>query len=81
MPRLAPGGGTARTRGAGGILKPKEEEHLHPFFHFRQIEKIIFLVITGIVLIKCLFYPNALDVLILAGLLILVILATNGKKF
>ncbi|NLW08939.1 MAG: hypothetical protein GX036_03645 [Firmicutes bacterium] len=54
---------------------------MHPFFHFRQIEKIIFLVITGIVLIKCLFYPNALDVLILAGLLILVILATNGKKF
>jgi hypothetical protein len=54
---------------------------LHPFFHFRRVEKIVYLVITGLVLIKCLFYPNALDVLILAGLLVLVILEANGKKF
>jgi hypothetical protein len=45
------------------------------------VEKIVYLVITGLVLIKCLFYPNALDVLILAGLLVLVILEANGKKF
>jgi hypothetical protein len=72
------------TRGKRTCLsttKLKEEEHLHPFFHFRRIEKVVYLVITALVLIKCLFYPNALDVLILAGLLVLVILEANGKKF
>lgn len=61
--------------------KLKEEEHLHPFFQFRRIEKIVILVITCLVLIKCLFIPNALDILILAGLLVLMMLETNGKKF
>lgn len=54
---------------------------MHPFFQFRRIEKVVYLIITALVLIKCLFYPNALDVLILAGLLVLVILEVNGKKF
>lgn len=52
-----------------------------PFFDFKQLEKGILLVITGLVLVKCLFLPNALDVLILTGLLILLGIITNEKKF
>lgn len=51
------------------------------FFDFKQLEKVILLVITGLVLVKCLFLPNALDVLILTGLLLLLGIITNEKKF
>jgi len=57
-------------------LKPRK-----PFFHFKHLEKGIILVITGLVLVKCLFLPNALDVLILAGLLVLLGIIVNEKKF
>lgn len=57
-------------------MKPRK-----PFFHFKHLEKGIILVITGLVLVKCLFLPNALDVLILAGLLVLLGIIVNEKKF
>ena len=41
------------------------------FFHFKRAGKTLLLGITLVSLIKCLIFPNALDVLILVGLLIL----------
>ncbi|NLW55363.1 MAG: hypothetical protein GX050_01850 [Firmicutes bacterium] len=41
------------------------------FFRFQQTGRVLLLGITLISLIKCLIFPNALDVLILVGLLIL----------
>lgn len=52
------------------------------FFHFKRVGRIMLLGITIVSLIKCLIFPNALDVLILVGLLILLAttMFSDGKS-
>ncbi|HEY8392589.1 MAG TPA: hypothetical protein VIL83_07685 [Capillibacterium sp.] len=45
-----------------------------PLFRLHRYGRILLLGITFVSLVKCLIFPNALDVLILVGLLLLTVL-------
>lgn len=49
-----------------------------PLYYLRRICRAVLLVLVGIVLLKCLFLPNAIDVIILVGLLLLVMGSLTG---
>ena len=55
---------------------------ISPLFHPKRYGRILLLGITLVSFIKCLIFPNTLDVLILVGLLFLVGILTlgNGKS-
>jgi hypothetical protein len=48
-------------------------------FRFRQVGRVLLLGVTLLNLIKCLIFPNALDVLILVGLLIFLATIVFGE--
>lgn len=51
---------------------------MNPLFYLKQICRAVLLGLVGIVLLKCLIVPNALDVIILVGLLLLVMGSLTG---
>ncbi|HHW11738.1 MAG TPA: hypothetical protein GXX33_01845 [Firmicutes bacterium] len=52
-----------------------------PWFHLKRYERLLLLGITLVSFLKCLIFPNALDVILLVGLLLLdgMIFLGNGK--
>ena len=50
-----------------------------PRYYIKRICRTVLLALTAIVLLKCLIFPNALDVLILVGLLLVLMGALAGK--
>lgn len=53
---------------------------MNPLFHLKRCGRLLLLGITLVSLVKCLILPNALDVLILVGLLFLtgLVILDNG---
>lgn len=49
-------------------------------FHQKKYGRILLLTITFISLIKCLIFPNTLDVLLLVGLICLVAIILFGNS-
>lgn len=50
-----------------------------PLYHLKKYGRILLLTITFISLIKCLIFPNTLDVLLLVGLICLVVINMFGS--
>jgi hypothetical protein len=59
----------------------EKEEVMNPFFHLKRCGRILLVGITLVSFIKCLVFPNTLDVLILVALLMLLTTTVigNGK--
>ena len=51
---------------------------MDPLFYLKRICRYILLCMVVVVLLKCLVFPNALDVIILVGLLILLMCSLDG---
>lgn len=51
---------------------------MDPLYYLKKICRAVLLGLVAIVFLKCLFVPNAIDVLILVGLLVLVMGSLTG---